>query len=70
MANFFTAFLDFLTMLGDFVMNLVTGIASMIQLIPQAVTVVNYSISYMPNTLLAFAIAGIGICVVFHIIGR
>lgn len=70
MANFFTAFLDFLTMLGDFVMNLVTGIASMIALIPQSVSVLNYAISYMPSILLTFAVAGIGICVVFHIIGR
>lgn len=70
MLNVFTAIMDFFSMIGNFVNNLVTGLASMIMIIPQALTAINYSIGYMPSVLLAFATAGIGICIVFHIIGR
>lgn len=70
MLNVFNAVMDFLSMLGSYVSNIVTGLASMLNLIPQAVTTVNYAIGYMPDVLSVFALAGIGICIVFHIIGR
>ena len=70
MLNIFSGIADFLTMLVDYVQNLISGIASMLSIIPQAVAVVNYSVGYMPAALSVFALAGIGICVVFHIIGR
>lgn len=70
MLNVFEAIMDFLSMLGSYVSNIVTGLFSMLNLIPQAVTTVNYAIGYMPDVLTVFALAGIGICVVFHIIGR
>lgn len=70
MLNIFSAIADFLTMLVDYVQNLVSGIASMFSIIPQAISVVNYAVGYMPAVLSVFALAGIGICVVFHIIGR
>ena len=68
--NVFTAIMDFFSMIGNFVSNLVTGLASMLGIIPQAMTAINYSISYLPDVLMIFATAGIGICIVFHIIGR
>lgn len=70
MLNVFTAIMDFFSMIGSFVSNIVTGLASMIQIIPQSLTAINYSIGYMPDSLLIFATAGIAICIVFHIIGR
>lgn len=70
MLNIFSSIADFLMMLGDYVQNLVSGIASMLAIIPQAVSVINYAVGYMPAALSVFALAGIGICVVFHIIGR
>lgn len=70
MLNIFSGIADFLTMLVDYVQNLISGIASMLNIIPQAVAVVNYAVGYMPAALSVFALAGIGICVVFHIIGR
>lgn len=70
MLNAFTAILDFLSMLGNYLGNVITGLASMLNIIPQAFTTINYAIGYMPDVLMIFATAGIGICVVFHIIGR
>lgn len=70
MLNAFSAIMDFLSMLGNYVSNIITGLASMLGLIPKAVTTVNYAIGYMPDVLAVFALAGIGICIVFHIIGR
>lgn len=70
MLNVFEALINFFSMIGSFVSNIVTGLASMLNLIPQAVTTINYAIGYMPDVLTVFALAGIGICVVFHIIGR
>lgn len=70
MLNVLQSITDFLTMIVDSVRNLVTGIASMLSIIPQSMTVLNYAIGYMPGVLATFALAGIAICVVFHIIGR
>lgn len=70
MLNVFDALIDFFSMIGNFVSNLVTGAASMLSIIPQAMSAVNYSIGYLPDVLMIFATAGIGICIVFHIIGR
>lgn len=70
MLNVFNAILDFCQMLASFVQNLVTGLFSMINMIPQAFTAINYTIGYMPPALLVFALSGITICIVFHIIGR
>lgn len=57
-------------MLGDFVMNIVSGIASLLEMIPQSIFMTNYATAYIPDVLSVFAVAGISICVVFHIIGR
>ena len=70
MLNVFNALIDFFSMIGNFLNNIVTGLASMIRIIPQSVVAINYAIGYMPDSLLVFAIAGVSICIVFHIIGR
>lgn len=70
MLNFFEALISFFFMLGSFIANIVSGLTSMLGLILPAFTTINYSIGFMPAALQVFALAGIGICVVFHIIGR
>lgn len=70
MLNVFEALLDFFSMLGDFLLNIVTGLASLLSMIPKAMVTMDYVASYIPAELGVFAIAGISICVVFHILGR
>lgn len=70
MLNALQSILDFIGMIGSFVSNLVTGLFSMITMIPQAFSAISYTLGYMPSQLLVFATAGITICIVFHIIGR
>lgn len=70
MLNVFDAILNFLSMVGSFVSNLVTGIFSMFEIIADSFSVVLPTIGFMPPMLTAYAIAGVGICIVFHIIGR
>lgn len=70
MLNVFTAIMDFFSMIGNYLGNVISGLASMLNILPQAFTTINYAIGYMPDTLMVFATAGIGICIVFHIIGR
>lgn len=69
--------IDYLVSLGeglqvfiDFVVNLVTNLLSIIQIIPDSLHAITYAVSYMPSALAVFATAGISICVVFHIVGR
>lgn len=70
MINVLSSFLEFFEMLADQIYNLVSGVVSLIALIPPAVSAIDYSIAYMPAVLSTFAVAGVGICIVFHIIGR
>lgn len=70
MLNALNGILDFCRMLADFVSNLVTGLFSMISMIPQAFTSLNYTVGYMPSELAVFALAGLSICIVFQLIGR
>lgn len=70
MLNVLESILGFFEMLVNLIVNLVTGIFSIITLIPQASTLVNASIAYMPSVLSVFAYAGIALCIVLFIIGR
>lgn len=70
MLNALTGILDFCKMLADFVSNLVTSLFSIITMIPQAFTSLNYTIGYMPAELAVFALTGISICIVLQLIGR
>lgn len=70
MLEFFSSVGEFLEMLSDSIYNLFSGLLSILALIPTAMSTIDYAIAYMPAALSAFAVAGIGVCVVFHIIGR
>lgn len=54
----------------SFIVNIVEGIASMIAMIPQSMTMVTNVIAYIPAELAVFATASIAITVVYLIIGR
>lgn len=70
MLNVFESILTFLATIGQFIESIVTGLFSMLQMIPQSMEATANIISYMPSQLAVYATAGIAICVVFHIIGR
>ena len=70
MLNFLGSIVDFLQMISDNVRNVVEGTAQMFIIIPKCMGVLNYVYAYIPSALVAFAMAGIGICVVLHFLGR
>lgn len=70
MIEFFKSILDFLSMIGQFVTTLVTGLINLLAMIPQAFAMLTYSIGYLPSALLAFAAVAITISIVFLILGR
>lgn len=61
---------DFIYAVNSLLLNLVMGIWQMIITIPSAVTMLNYSIGYMPVILSAFAVAIITVSIVFLVVGR
>lgn len=52
------------------VVNFVTGIFQMLDMLPSAVTLLSYGISMMPPVLTVLATAFISVSVVYLIIGR
>lgn len=70
MLNVLQSITDFLAMIVDNVKNVISGTAQIIGLIGPSVEALNYIYAYIPGVLTVFAITGIGICIVFHIIGR
>lgn len=70
MLDFLSAISSFFSTIGTFLLNIVQGLVSVIALIPQAFVLITYSIGFLPAALLAFALAGLSICIVFFVIGR
>ena len=70
MLDFLSAISSFFSTIGSFLLNIVQGLVSVITLIPQAFVLITYSIGFLPAALLAFALAGLSICIVFFVIGR
>lgn len=70
MLNFLTAIVDFFSAIGSFLLNIVEGIAFILQMIPQALGIVTLSYGYMPAALSVFAMAGISVCIIYFLIGR
>lgn len=61
---------DFVVAVFSLVINLITGIWQMLQMIPSALTMLTYSVAFMPTILIAFATALITISIVFLVVGR
>lgn len=70
MLEMVSSILTFLQTVVALVMNFINGLFTLLLLIPQAVVFVTTSIGYPAPVLVVFAVAGVSICVVFHIIGR
>lgn len=70
MLNILEAIGNFCSMIANFVINVVTGLASMISLIPQSFGLIQYATAYMPSELAIFAMAAMLVCIVYLIIGR
>lgn len=70
MLEFFSTLIDFFVSIGHLLTNLLTGVAYIFALIPQGISFITYSIGFLPSVLVAFAFAGVSICVLFNIIGR
>lgn len=62
--------ITFLQTVVSLIQNFISGLLTLMLLIPQALVFITTSIGYLPPVLVVFAVAGVSICVVFHIIGR
>ena len=68
--NFLKSVIGFFDTIAELIGNLVHGIFEFFKLLPTAVDFTDMSLAYMPSVLLGFAVAGISICVILHILGR
>lgn len=70
MASFLESILSFLGMIVTVSYNFVTGVVQIVKLIPVALSMLSYSVSALPPTLIVFATAFISVSVVYLVIGR
>lgn len=70
MLDFLTTIVDFFGAIGSFLMNIVEGLAFVIMMIPKAMSTMTVVFGYLPAALSVFAIAGVSICIVYHLLGR
>ena len=70
MIAIFQGIYNFLSAIGGVVVNLLVGIYQMIIMIPSALSMLLYSVGYMPSVILAFAVAMVTVSVVYMVIGR
>ena len=54
----------------SFISSTITGILQVFALVGQSVAFLTTMLGFVPSVLLVFALAGIGITVFFHLIGR
>ena len=70
MVDALKSILGFFETLLDFVGFLIEGLAELLLMIPSALTMLTYSIGFLPSVLLAFASIAITISIVFLIVNR
>lgn len=70
MASFLESILSFLGMIVTVSYNFVTGVVQIVKLIPVALSMLSYSVSALPPTIIVFATAFISVSVVYLVIGR
>lgn len=70
MTGVFQGIIDFLLTLAAFIGNLFAGMFQMLQIIPQGLSYMLTSISYLPPALTVIATALVTISVTYLIIGR
>lgn len=70
MSNILQSLGDFIYAVVNLLINIVTGTIQMLTIIPNAVTMLTYSVGYMPSVLVGFAVALISVSIVYLILGR
>lgn len=70
MAEVLQSIIAFLGSVVALVVNLTNGVGQMLVMLPKALTMLNYGISFIPTPVFAFAYAVISISVAYLIIGR
>ena len=70
MLNALKSIMDFFGTILDMVKYLVTGLVQLFALIPQAFSMLTYSIGFLPSVLLAFAAVAITLSIIYLIVGR
>ena len=70
MLNVLMQIKEFFVSIAMLIFNLLRGIFYMLRMIPNALTMLNYSVGFMPTVLVSFALALISVSVVYMIIGR
>lgn len=70
MIQFFQGVATFFEAIGTFVINILSGLKYLVTVIPKSLTTLTYIVGFMPPVLVAFALAGITVSVVFLVIGR
>lgn len=68
--QFFNYFVELISSLVSFAIQLVTGVVRLLTLIPSAVLNLTNAVGYLPSILSAFAAATITVSVIFIIVGR
>lgn len=70
MADFLFSILTFITNIGSFTANLVTGVLQLVKMIPEALTLTSTAIGALPPVIAVFATAMVSVSVVYLVIGR
>ena len=70
MLSFLQSIIDFFAMLGSFLGNVISSLFQLITLLPKALIFVQSAIGFVPSAILTFIIAGVGLSLVFMIVGR
>lgn len=70
MVSILTAIVNFFIAVGTLIVNFISGVFQMLQMLPSAISLLSYSVSMIPPVLVVFATAFISVSVVYLIIGR
>ena len=54
----------------QFLLNMIKGLIQLVTLLPKALSFVHSCTTYLPTFIVAFALAGITISIVFMVVGR
>lgn len=62
--------LNFFLLIGEFIVNILTGLIQMLAFIPKSLNFLLYAFDFLPPMLLVFAVAMVTVNIVYLIIGR
>lgn len=70
MAAFFGSIWDIIQSVLEFFKSLVSGLFTLLKLIPQLIATTTSAIGYLPSVIIVFATLTIAISVIFIVVGR